>query len=467
MNARQTRALLLLLSAASVTACSGRTTEPLTASVIQAASVSGEYDYSFDPAGLVTSVGTSGASYAVARAGDTLTAGADTYRFDALGRVRSIDDLAIAYGPDGQIDHATHGADTVSYLHDELGHRLLKSKNGQPVMAYVDDATITESELVEPVHVNGKLVGVLRNGTFALTATDTRDTVLGDTTGTQRLPSPFGARPVHPDVAPSSDYIGKGFDADLGADRLSVRDYDARIARFLEPDPLFLAHPDKCVESPAECNLYGYGRGDPVDYVDPKGTHSSVNAWPFADPVHQFAVVAVLQGRVTDEQLTVLVQQQEEMDRHQRPEDQPMHAMNGKGQDRMKSIETANKFVAQELTLAREYFDQTGIGFVDLGRAIHTLQDSTSPAHAPFQTFKGGFWGTITHVIKENYYPAKGDSHRQMLEGVTRWAYDIAAGKAPMPDRFFDGKTGEVLLPDRYKTTEGSGAADRSMGGQR
>jgi RHS repeat-associated protein len=261
------------LLAAGCSASSGGAA-PSVATVTQAASAAGEYDYGFDGTGLVTSVGTASLSYAVARSGDTLTAGADTYRLDPLGRTSSIDDLTLTYGPDGQVASATRGAETVSYLYDEDGERILKSRNGTPSEAYFDGAHLTETELDEPVKVAGHLVGVVRNGTFALAATDVRGTVQADTDGTLRLASPFGARPQHPDVAPALDYAEKGFDDVLGADRMGVRDYDARIARFLEPDPEFLLHPEKCVESPLECNLYGYAKGSPVSLIDPSGKNA-------------------------------------------------------------------------------------------------------------------------------------------------------------------------------------------------
>jgi hypothetical protein len=55
---------------------------------------------------------------------------------------------------------------------------------------------------------------------------------------------------------------------------MGARDYDARLAAFLEPDPLFLLHPEKCVDSPIECSLYGYARARPLDYTDPTGLDS-------------------------------------------------------------------------------------------------------------------------------------------------------------------------------------------------
>jgi len=85
------------------------------------------------------------------------------------------------------------------------------------------------------------------------------------------LPSPFGQRTSHPSTAPAIDYVEKGYDADLGLVRVGVRDYDPEINRFTTPDPLVLESPEKCQESPADCNLYGYARNSPATLVDRDG----------------------------------------------------------------------------------------------------------------------------------------------------------------------------------------------------
>lgn len=249
--------------------------------------------YGFDLEGQLAHVSTPSGDYTIARTGDTLRVGASSYRFDALGRVAAIDDRTIAYGPDGQIDHVIGGGGTVSYVYDENGQRIAKSVNGSPSTAYVEEGTVTASGLVEEVHVGGALVGLLSSGRFELLATDNRGTVQADSTGAARTATPFGDRPVHPDEAAAVDYAGKAYDAELAAVRMGARDYDPRSGRFLEPDPLFLLEPEHCVKSPTECSLYGYARGNPTTFVDPKGTWSSV-ATPFSDAVHQEAIAKVL-----------------------------------------------------------------------------------------------------------------------------------------------------------------------------
>jgi RHS repeat-associated protein len=66
------------------------------------------------------------------------------------------------------------------------------------------------------------------------------------------------------------------YDADLGAVRMGVRDYDPVLGQFLTPDPLFLGSLDKCRDSPIECGLFGYAKASPLSFVDPAGTEARV-----------------------------------------------------------------------------------------------------------------------------------------------------------------------------------------------
>lgn len=201
----------------------------------------------------------------------TPPAGGPLYQLDGLGRVVQRGDVELVYGPTGQVEQAQHGADKFAYVYDENGQRLLKLANGVPVEARTDEGFLDANGLAVPFSVGKRLVGLVRGGQFVLAPLDRLGTTMGELDGTQRLASPYGDRAVHPQLAAALDYVQKGFDADLGLVRMGVRDYDPALGRFLQPDPYFLEHPDKCVESPVECNLYSYALNDPVDKVDPTG----------------------------------------------------------------------------------------------------------------------------------------------------------------------------------------------------
>jgi RHS repeat-associated protein len=236
-----------------------------------AADASISYGYGYDANGQISRIDVAGVSTPLIRTGSSLQAGAVTYQFDGLGRVSQAGDLALSYGPDGHLSGAVRAASSWTFLNDEAGVRLAKLSSGAFVAAYLEEGVLDASGLTQPLRANGTLVGVIANGSFQLIAADTRGTVLADTNGTPRIASPYGDRTQHPDLAIVLDYVQQGFDTDLGVVRMGVRDYDPRIHRFLTPDPLYLEEPARCLDSPVECNLYGYARGNPLKFSDPSG----------------------------------------------------------------------------------------------------------------------------------------------------------------------------------------------------
>ncbi len=73
-------------------------------------------------------------------------------------------------------------------------------------------------------------------------------------------------------------FTGQYRDDDLGVYDFGVRQYDARLGRFLGPDPLYILDPNQCVASPLDCNLFGYARNNPVKYNDPTGNNPLLGA---------------------------------------------------------------------------------------------------------------------------------------------------------------------------------------------
>lgn len=189
---------------------------------------------------------------------------------DVFGRATSVGGATLTYAPGGALARATRGSDVIEYITDEAGHRLAKRLNGTVVEAYVDGAVVADT-LYLPVRMNGATVGVIHHGAFESVATDARGSLLADGQGAT-APAAFGERTRGSPLERVVDFAQSGRDSDLGTIRMGVRDYDPRSHQFLTPDPLFLAHPEKCIESPVECNLYSYARDRPADFIDPTGT---------------------------------------------------------------------------------------------------------------------------------------------------------------------------------------------------
>jgi RHS repeat-associated protein len=188
-----------------------------------------------------------------------------------LGRTIKKGDLDLAYSPSGHLARAERGNSVWSFIYDEVGQRLAKESSDGFVAGYFDEGYVDSAGLTQPFQLAGTIVGVIQSGTFRLLPIDLRGTVTGEADGTATIASPFGDRAVHPEISAAMDYVSKGFDADLGVMRMGVRDYDPNISRFLTPDPLFLGNPDKCMDSPVECDLYGYARGSPASFEDSAG----------------------------------------------------------------------------------------------------------------------------------------------------------------------------------------------------
>ncbi|MEM9490868.1 MAG: RHS repeat-associated core domain-containing protein, partial [Myxococcota bacterium] len=231
--------------------------------------------YTYTTSGLPYSISDmEGARVAYRGTASTLTVAGINYTWDSSGRVTGRGDLALYYGPDGQLARATRAGHEWRYIHDERGQRLLKLADGLHVAAFVEGTYATDSRVIRPVMIAGRLIGMLDNGAFELLATDPRGTRLADVDGTARLPTPYGVRSEQPDLSEALDFIEKAYDPDLGVVRLGVRDYDPLLSQFWTPDPLFLASIDKCAESPVQCNLYGYAAGNPISLIDPSGMES-------------------------------------------------------------------------------------------------------------------------------------------------------------------------------------------------
>ncbi|HWM84279.1 MAG TPA: HNH endonuclease, partial [Kofleriaceae bacterium] len=228
--------------------------------------------YSYMPAGLPNQITDERGTRTVFRgSARAITVAGIPYAYDASGRVTARGGTTFTYGPDGHLAEARAGARTLAYRYDADGNRILKYEDGSPTAGFLGGGYLTGDGFIAPVEIAGRLVGVLEGGTFHLLATDPRGTPLADRDGTPRPVSPYGVRVTRPDLSAALDYVEKGFDADLEAVRMGVRDYDPLLSQFRTPDPLFLESLEQCSANPVECNLFTYAANNPVSLRDPTG----------------------------------------------------------------------------------------------------------------------------------------------------------------------------------------------------
>ncbi len=197
---------------------------------------------------------------------------ASRYVLDPSGRVAQTPVGTLEYGAHGRLEYLQVGEKKITYSYDEKGVRLLKKVDDQLKEIYLGSFMVTEKGIVSPVRIGGRVVGVSIGNHFKRMHFDVRGTAVEDDSRAVSPITAYGSRSGQR-ISESSaiDYAMVGYDSDLQAYRMDARDYDPVLKRFLTPDPLFLEHPEKCIESPAECNLYGYAAGNPVSFVDPSG----------------------------------------------------------------------------------------------------------------------------------------------------------------------------------------------------
>ena len=205
--------------------------------------------------------------------------GNDIYLVDASGRVTHRKNKVYHYGAQGRITSVEeNGVTLANFIYDEAGLPLIKLKDGNIIEYYlnpgkVNSSILTETSLYQPVEVNGRVVGVLENEEFIPIKADFRNSYVEDpTTGIINIASPYGERFTRSaTLSKLIDFASKGYDEDLDLVRMGHRYMDSGAKRFITPDPLFMESPQKCVESPFECNLYSYAGGNPAMFLDPSG----------------------------------------------------------------------------------------------------------------------------------------------------------------------------------------------------
>jgi hypothetical protein len=186
--------------------------------------------------------------------------------------------------------------------------------------------------------------------------------------------------------------------------------------------------------------------------------------FPLFEPVHQIAIDVVLKGVLNVDDLQILQEQQVVVDEDQAAPESYEHSMTGvnRGESydsiqKTKYIQFSEDFIRKNITaaIALKKMGDRRRAMEALGKAMHPLEDATSPAHEPFQAwhYNEGVLDIARHIRRERIYPNIKDKvqieYKARLEGVVRWAYDIFLEKISMPPHFFNAD-GMLQIPAAY-----------------
>jgi len=126
------------------------------------------------------------------------------------------------------------------------------------------------------------------------------------------------------------------------------------------------------------------------------------------------------------------------------PQSTAKHAMSSPGEPQSVARALANAWVRRNMLLARDSLcscqhEDDKLGGWYFGLALHTVQDSISPAHWGFQVWLGygvNYWNdqaALHHVREENFDPGAGSQ----LDQATSDLYKLLDCNTPLPSDFF------------------------------
>jgi RHS repeat-associated protein len=183
---------------------------------------------------------------------------------------------------------------------------------------------------------------------------------------------PYGTTTQSGSAATAFQYTGHENDGGTNLYYYRNRYYSPSLSRFISQDPIGLA---------GGMNSYAYVGGNPIARTDPLGLWSAdghhkiyATAFPGLNPAY---LRAIDEGSDWVDYLL--------------SGDSFMHSMREEGQSVADAQGKACDYIRHEMQLFNELKDAPGLetaGYAALGRALHTITDSTSPAHTGWQPWR-------------------------------------------------------------------------------
>jgi RHS repeat-associated protein len=353
----------------------------------------GDLTYTYDSSGAPTSVGGSFArtglpqALAIASydAGNRIASWAgQTFSYDANGNLASDGLTSYTWNARNQLTGISGGA-TASFAYDGTGRRRAKTTIGATSFLY--DGVNAAQELVGGSPTANLLTGSIdelfqRTDTVGTTAALTdalgSTVALADTSGvpqTQYTFDPFGATTASGATSASPvQFTGRENDG-TGLYFYRTRYYSPTLQRFISEDRAGFR---------GGVNLYAYVGNQPTGRRDPGGTWSIPAHW------YMTFLAAEEAGSSLGDALK-LANETAGVDRRNNPSNQGpghdsanTHSMAG----RKDNGNMQNKCEAYQGTVDQLWQD---LAEGDIAKALHTIEDSTSPTHIGFQPWNGGY----------------------------------------------------------------------------
>ncbi len=231
------------------------------------------------------------------------------YAFDAFGEIASSPSLsATVFDAYGRLIRSQTESHDVFYGYDQTGRRVYKQVvplNGTddpelylyPLETFEvgpkgeeSFVNIGSTRLVRMEHGTGKWFYYLKDhldSSDYLIASDgvPVEQMLYKAYGTEHQPEVLNPRwadhlvqnaAAVPREKTHHRFTGKYLDDDTGLYYYGARYYDPALGRFISPDPLYLADPERCTIHMVSCNLYAYANNNPMAFIDPTGLEITV-----------------------------------------------------------------------------------------------------------------------------------------------------------------------------------------------
>ena len=353
--------------------------------------------YTYDANGnRLTTTGTTASTETISTTSNRLSSTSGgivrTYGYDAAGNTTSFTGETFTFNDRGRMATATSSAGETNYVYNALGQLIEKSGNGGTTLLVYDEVgrllgeySSTGALVQETIWMGNLPVATLRPNGSSVTIYYVHPDHLGtprkitNPTGNTLMwrwdPDTFGSVAPTGSLTYNLRFSGQYSLSESGLYYNYFRDYDPQMGRYIESDPIGLRG--------GSYATYSYVAGNPISRIDPLGLWSAqghhdiyAKALPDLDPAY---LLAIDNGSDWIDYL------------YQLNSDAFMHSMRAPGQSVAEAKQKSCAYINHELALFRDLKDRPGFetsAYEALGRALHTITDSTSPAHEGWQVWQ-------------------------------------------------------------------------------